>query len=108
MVHQPEKHIDLNELNHSELVALAQWVGIQEATRAWPRALLMHSLENFQPFAVEDPMDKFRDKIQPWLKRWWGRVRMQMTKAVCPNCENCRDFQVLDCWQQNKHRIEGR
>jgi hypothetical protein len=107
MVHQPERPIDLTQLNHTELVALAQWVGIKEANRAWPRELLVYVLENFQTVGIEDPMDKFRNKVKPWLKRYWDRVRMQMTKAVCPNCEHCRDFQVLECYYRNKSRIEG-
>ena len=107
MVRLPEIHIDLNALNNSELVALCQWVEIK-ATRAWPRSLLIEALENFQPFDLKDPIDEHREKLSSWLKRYWDRVQMQAAKKACPNCEMCRDLQVLECYALNRKYFDPR
>lgn len=107
MVKLPEIHIDLDQLNDSELVRLCQWVGI-EASRSWPRKLLVHTLENFEASDFEDPIDKYRYRLSEWLKMHWKRIRMQMDKKVCPDCYLCRDLQVLECYNDNRRKIEGR
>jgi hypothetical protein len=107
MVKQPQIHIDLDELNHSELVALCQWVDI-DASRAWPRHLLIEALEQFQSIDLIDPIDSYRDKMSSWLKRYWDRVQMQASKKVCPNCHLCRDAQVVECYNKNRKWFDPR
>lgn len=99
--------VELHEFNQSELVALCHWMGIQ-ANRAWPRWLLVQSLEEFTDYQVPNPLDIFREKMSLWLQKWWERIRMQMRKKVCPNCTNCRDLQVIACYETNRKNIEGR
>jgi len=107
MVKLPDITIDLNEINQSELVALCKWVGVP-ASRGWPRDLLIEALECFSPQDIPDPLDLYRDKVSGLLNRYWERIKMQVQKKVCPNCENCRDLQVLACFNKNRHHIEGR
>ena len=107
MVKQQEIQVDLDDLNDSELVQLCYWVGIK-ASRAWPRALLLSSLENFEPVDIEQPLDKERYSMSEFLKLYWDRVRMQVGKKVCPNCFECREIQILDCHTKNKRHIGGK
>jgi hypothetical protein len=103
MVTVPNIQIDLDDLNHSELVTLASWCGLR-ANRGMPREVLYEHLQSFKPFKPEDPFDGARGAISSWLNRHWDRFRLQVAKKVCPNCEQCRDLQVLDCYMKNhKH-----
>ena len=104
MVKLPEGDFDITDLNHTELVQLANWNGLK-ASRAYPRERIIEALENYQPFE-DGPFDHWRVKLSKWLHRWWSIVRMQVPKKVCPRCDLCRDAQVLDCYMKNKTNIE--
>jgi len=107
MAKVPVVHIDLSELNHSELVMLAKWCGLP-ASRAVPRDLLVESLEAFTPIEAPMPLDEKRKQMSEWMKRWWNVVRMQVPKKVCPDCTKCHDLQVLDCYTRNESNIHPR
>lgn len=94
----------LTDLNHSELVLLAKWCGLP-ASRAFPRDMLISSLENYRAIELPVPLDDKRQQVSEWLNRWWDKVRMQVPKKVCPNCHLCRDLQVIDCYSLNEHSI---
>jgi hypothetical protein len=105
MVKTPDIEIDLDELNHSELVTLARWCGL-EVSRAMPRIAIYDALYHFDPIVESDPIDRLRYRLSRWLKRYWDRIRMQAKKKACPNCFNCRDLQALECYTQNRRLIE--
>lgn len=107
MAKVPDVHIDLSELNHSELALLAKWNGLP-ASRAIPRGVLVQSLKAIVPVDVPIPLDDKRKQMSEWLLRWWDVVRMQVPKKVCPNCEKCSDLQVLDCYTKNEANINPR
>lgn len=103
MVTVPDIQIELDDLNHSELVLLARWNGLK-ANRGMPREVLYRHLRTFTPFEPADPFDGAREAVSTWLKRHWERFQLQVAKKVCPHCERCRDLQVLDCYMKNhKH-----
>ena len=106
MAKLPEIHIDLDEMNQAELVALCQWAGI-DASRAFSRDQLITCLEKFWPLDVENPIRDYQNRMSEWLLRYWERVRMQAAKKVCPRCHLCRDLQVLECFNRSKKYIEG-
>jgi len=106
MVLVPEIDIDLDELNHSELVLLAEWCGLP-ASRGVPRRILIKALNEFEPIEIQNPIDKNRLAVSRWLERLWDRVQMQVGKKVCPNCYACRDIQVLECHALNRKQIGG-
>ena len=103
----PDIDIDLDELNDTELVALCNWVGIR-ASRAWPRGLLIESLETFEPIDIDQPLDVERGRMGNYLRMYWDRYRLQVDKKVCPNCFECSELQILSCYNKNKKRIEGK
>lgn len=108
MPRQPEtQEVHLDELNQTELVALCNWVGIK-ASRGWTRTCLIQALETFTAPVVNDPIAERALGMSSWLKKWWERTRMQAKKRVCPECSNCRDLQILECFYANKGNIEGR
>ena len=108
MVRLPDVHINLIDLNHTELVLLARWCGLP-ASRGIPRELIMESLETFTPVDVTIPFDDMRITVSTWLGRHYKKVAMQLAKNVCPNCiGNCGDLQVLDCYTMNETNITGR
>lgn len=96
--------VNLDDLNHSELVALVQWIGIP-ASRAVPREVLVEALESIKPFSFYDPIEEKRVHLSEFLKRYWTHIRMQAVKKVCPNCHLCRDAQVLECHSLNKKNL---
>jgi len=106
LVKQPEMEIDLNEVNHSELVRLCQWMGIS-ANRGIPREVLVQMLEDFEDYEIPNPIDEARGIVSQFLDRYWDRIRMQAQKKVCPDCSLCRDMQVLECFNMNKKSLRG-
>ena len=105
MAKLPDADYDLDSMNHSELVQLANYNGLN-ASRAAPREVLIEHLKTFTRFE-ERPFDGMRHDLSQWLQRWWSRLRMQMPKKVCPDCFQCRDAQILDCYSRNRANIEG-
>lgn len=97
--------VNLEDLNHSELVALARWKDLP-ASRAYSREELIWSLKNLRPIERPDPFDDMRESMSSWLKRWWSALQMQVAKKVCPNCFECRDIQILDCYSKNEANIK--
>jgi hypothetical protein len=107
LVKRQEEYPDLDDLNDSELVLLCNWMGIG-ASRAWPREELLFSLENFEALDIDGPVDEDRGILSDFLKRIWRRIQMQMSKKVCPNCHECRELQVLECYRKNRKHLGGR
>ena len=98
---------DFNDLNHSELVLFCEWCGLP-ASRAIPREELLNSIyQHYTPIDFQNSIDLKRKRLSSWLKRYWERIQMQASKKVCPNCEFCRELQVLECYHANKRHIEG-
>ena len=100
-------NLDLEMLNDTELVGLCQLQGIQ-ASRAWPRELLIQALSRFESYEFPTVLSKKRSTLSAYLTRYWERIQMQALKKVCPRCELCRDAQVLECYGANRKKIEGR
>ncbi len=96
--------VNLDKINHSELVALVQWIGVP-ASRAVPREVLIEALKSLQPFSFYDPVEEKRQHLSEFLKRYWKKIQMQATKKACPNCHLCRDAQVLECFTLNKQNL---
>ena len=105
MVTVPDIQIDLTELNHTELVLLANWSDLG-ASRAFPRETIIQALESMQPLELPRPMEDMQSSLNQWLERWWDVVRMQVPKKACPECFECRDLQVLDCYRRNEKNIK--
>lgn len=97
--------VNLEDLNHSELVALVKWKDLP-ASPAYSREELLESLRTLRPIERPDPFDAMRASMSAWLNRWWSALRMQVPKKVCPNCRECRDLQVLDCYSKNEASIK--
>ena len=106
MVRVPDTHIDLDDLNHSELALLARWCGLP-SSRGIPREDLKLSLENFEPVQVNGlPFEDRRKSLSTWMKRWWSTIAMQANKNLCPDCHLCGELQVLACYEKNVHQIK--
>jgi hypothetical protein len=99
-------NIDLDMVNHTELVRLCQWMDIP-ATRGIPREVLVQALETFTDPEIPNPFDECRQQVSQFLERYWDRIRMQAQKKVCPDCFLCRDLQALECFNMNKKSLRG-
>ena len=97
--------IDFDEMNHSELVKLAHWVGMKNISRAMPREMIINMLQSLSPAEIPNPIDKMRSAMKSWMRRYWGRLAMQVNKSECPNCELCDDFQAVECYSENQHQF---
>lgn len=100
-----EESFDLDEVNHSELVEMAKWSGIK-ANKGWPRQVLIECIKSFNDPDIPNPMDAKRQKMEVFQKKYWDRIRMQAPKKVCPKCSECRDLQVLACYDLNRSYFE--
>lgn len=100
-------HLDLDEINDTELVALCKWVGIDNASRAWPREILMRSLLHMVRPDVPQVLEKRRVPLSKWLQRYWGVIQMQVQKRVCPECTLCTELQVMTCYEKNSKYLRG-
>lgn len=100
--------IDLNleEVNDTELVALCHWAGMRNASRAWPREVLIGSLRTFDPPDVPMTLHENRKSLSKWLQRYWKKIQMQVQKKVCPNCHLCSEVQVLACYSKNSKNFK--
>jgi hypothetical protein len=101
-----EEDLDLDQVNRSELVEICHWAGIASASRAWPRELLVQSLKEFNDPDITNPIDLKREKMEVFQQKYWDRIRMQAPKKVCPKCHECRDLQVLACYDLNRAYFE--
>ena len=97
--------IDFDEMNHTELVELAHWVGMKNFSRAIPRELIINALQTLDPMNFPNPVDRMRGSLKSWMIRYWDRIAMQVPKSECPNCELCNDFQAVECHTENKHQF---
>jgi len=106
MVREQELDIDLSDLNHSELILLARWNGLN-ASRAVPREEIIEALSTFQPLPYPQPFEEEGKRLSAWMTRWWkDKLRMQAEKKVCPRCRFCQEAQVILCFNVNRHNIE--
>jgi len=96
----------MDELNHTELVALARLNDIPGVSRAVPRELLIEALDRLQPLDIRNPVQGLAIKMSNWLKKWWHRLRDTAPKATCPDCPGCSDLQVLACYEVSKGQME--
>ena len=106
MVPRKEIVLDLTELNHSELVLLANWNGLN-VSRGIPREVIEDLLNSLTPNELESGFDKMRTELSNWLIKYWPRIQMQVPKKVCPHCHECREIQILDCYEANRENVGG-
>ena len=102
-----EVQINLEEMNQSELVMLARWIGLTGITRAIPRTVLITAISNFENIEFKNPVDNYRKMMSGWLRLHWKRLQMQAYSKVCPNCERCSDMRALDCYLINRSQIKS-
>ena len=100
-------HVDLSEMNHTELVMLARWIGLTGITRAIPRTVLIRAISNFEQIEFKNPVDQYRKMMSGWLRLHWKRLQMQAYSKVCPNCDRCSDMRALDCYLINRSQIKS-
>lgn len=96
---------DLNELNHSELVVFASWLGLP-AHRGINRELLLYSINNLTEVSVPNPVAGMQSVLSKWLKTHWSRMQMQAPKSACPNCHLCGNAQVITCYRKNEKHLK--
>lgn len=105
---------DIDDLNQTELVALARRNDITGASRAVPRELLIAAIRSFEDLSFQDPMYKTKDRLSTNFRKYWSRFRMQvpgkatedinnMKPGECPNCYTSSDAQVAYCFVMNAH-----
>jgi hypothetical protein len=101
----PEIDVDLEALNHSELVLLAHWADMRNVSRAIPRDMIITALRTMEPINIPNPADPQRTAMSQWLRRRWSSVQMQAPKSECPECFKCRDIQAIECHANNCHQF---
>ena len=102
----PKVEVNLSDLNRSELVLLANWCCLG-ATQANSREELIQALETMLPLNTPAAFVDEAGRLHQWIEFHWNVFQMQVGKRVCPNCEQCRDLQVLECYRFNRLRLEG-
>jgi len=98
--------VDFDEINHTELVKLCHWVGMPNVSRAIPRDMIIQTLEQLDVIDIHNPVDKKREELSNWMKRYWSVLEMQVRKSECPDCTLCGDLQVVECHTDNKKHFK--
>lgn len=97
---------DWENMNHTELVQLASWVGLEGVSHGISRELLISALDAFEQVpGAANPMDIHRKKLSGFLTRNWSKCEMQVPYERCPRCTLSSDAQVAKCYLENQHQI---
>jgi hypothetical protein len=96
--------LDFTELNHAELLVLAQMVGIPGASAAATRGMLVEALQTLEPIRLQNPMAVTRMKLLRWIKRHWDRLQMQIPEDYEARL-SASDSQVAFYYLKNKDQI---
>lgn len=96
--------IDYESLNHTELLALAQLVGIPGASAAATRSMLIDALQTLEPIRLQNPMAVTRTKLLKWIKRHWDKLQMQIPEDYEARL-SASDSQVAFYYLKNKDQI---
>jgi len=93
---EEEIAISLEQLNHSELVAICRQRGWGNASRDIPSEVLIQVLkEEEDPDIIGDPIDKYRRAIEKFLKDYpsvVSQLRCDQNHAACPPAR------VIECF----------
>ena len=93
------EHIDLTELNDTELREIAQEISQGPLIASWmPREKLLAFIEDGVPLP-ENPVDKFRCHQLGYLVDHW---KTYVTIGCHTNCYEHCDLQVTECQLSNK------
>ena len=95
----------LDELNRTELLAIARHNEIPGAGPSVPRSVLMEALRCMKRIPSEPEVDSVRRRYSKWLTANWNIVRSQLPKDVCPDCFQCCDLQVMACFLRDQHQL---
>jgi len=99
----------LDNMNMTELVALAQETNV-EAHRGLSREALVELLtDRYTGTLPERPVNKYRLRIMEFVLDHWEQVKPMLT---CPArsgdsraCFNCTDVQVVECVSTNRDNL---
>ena len=96
-----------DELNHSELIQVAQNCDIQGACRATSREVIIQHLNDFSDIEVRNPLLDMRKSMSGFLKdAWEDNLDIQKPPGrPCPECLLCTDLQIIACYAANKDQI---
>ncbi len=116
VIRDPET-LDFDELNHSELVAIARFNEI-EACRGTPREVIVQHLQELEPIDEQDPYVPIREQLHRWMTYHWNTVKSAVGTKFMPERlvvpEHIPDkglvsnLEVLALWAQNEHQITVR
>jgi hypothetical protein len=102
-----EPNPSFEDLNDTELVALARFNDIRGAGRAVPRDTLIQALQSYTDIPTHSPLDWLRADMSAWLKDGWKKrsFQLQALSNRCPNCWASTDLQALACHHSNEEKI---
>jgi hypothetical protein len=95
----------MDNINKSELIALARAEGMGNLSRRNSRETVLNSLEG-EGDPEPCPLEENRETMERHIKRNWRRIRTQL-----PACDGtcttfgCPDAVVLGCWLKFKREI---
>lgn len=101
--------MDLNELNHTELVALARMID-PHVTRGYDRFALIAILDEDEDLNLDKPaVDFARDDIYQMVNHYWHQVESliscPMKSREARACYGCSEIQVAECTISNENLI---
>jgi hypothetical protein len=101
----PEEEVLLELLCHSELVEIAKFNGIEDASRAVPREILIHAIENWEMVGIENPMDRTRMRLTTFFRRFWKRFQMQVPFRSPDAAMEFSDMEAAKYYVKNRDRL---
>lgn len=109
--------VDYEEMNHTELVQMAQFCEIPGASAACTREELIHAIQHLESLDVVNPVDKIRRRLAALLSAPgnWGRFQMQVSSILAPvmagdepvpsDAKRLSDMGAINLWNHNKQHI---
>jgi hypothetical protein len=100
--------VNYDELNHSELVSLANFNDVRGASRAVPREDLIRAIETHTDLPQTTVLHTIREEFAAWVKAHWDtQLRMQIKEpGISDKGVTCSDLQLLNYYMANEEDIQ--
>ena len=98
---------DLQHCNHTELAQLCQLLNPDgHAYKGMSQKVLEEILVGVVPDGLDNPVDKYRAKLNVFIQKHWNKIHDQMEINCTGDCYQCHDLMVLGCFVANVDHLK--
>jgi len=100
----PVDPLGLEECSHSELVSIAQDVGVDYASRGVDRTTLITYILGSAEKQLEDPVAGQRSMLHAYIEKKAGTIS-QANMSCDLQCRSCKHSRVVECYAVNQDLV---